>query len=153
MTEPVDESFLARFKRMARDFFKEGPRRKKPKTKAEKGSGAVIAYSHYSYKLLGGLAEPFTRYFEDLRPKLLKAGLKITLRGYVSMMLLVSALALLVPLIASLAFGLLFRAAFAGILLLGGALGLLSWAVAFLVMYTYPSVKACLLYTSDAADE
>jgi len=127
---------------MARDFFKEGPRRKKPKTKAEKGSGAVIAYSHYSYKLLGGLAEPFTRYFEDLRPKLLKAGLKITLRGYVSMMLLVSALALLVPLIASLAFGLLFRAAFAGILLLGGALGLLSWAVAFLVMYTYPSVKA-----------
>jgi len=142
LTEPVDESFLARFKRMARDFFKEGPRRKKPKTKAEKGSGAVIAYSHYSYKLLGGLAEPFTRYFEDLRPKLLKAGLKITLRGYVSMMLLVSALALLVPLIASLAFGLLFRAAFAGILLLGGALGLLSWAVAFLVMYTYPSVKA-----------
>ena len=127
---------------MARDFFKEGPRRKKPKTKAEKGSGAVVAYSHYSYKLLGGLAEPFTRYFEDLRPKLLKAGLKITLRGYVSMMLLVSALALLVPLIASLAFGLLFRAAFAGILLLGGALGLLSWAVAFLVMYTYPSVKA-----------
>ncbi len=142
MTEPVEESFLARFKRMARDFFKEGPRRKKPKTKAEKGSGAVVAYSHYSYKLLGGLAEPFTRYFEDLRPKLLKAGLKITLRGYVSMMLLVSALALLVPLIASLAFGLLFRAAFAGILLLGGALGLLSWAVAFLVMYTYPSVKA-----------
>lgn len=127
---------------MARDFFKEGPRRKKPKTKAEKGSGAVVAYSHYSYKLLGGLAEPFTRYFEDLRPKLLKAGLKITLRGYVSMMLLVSALALLVPLVASLAFGLLFRAAFAGILLLGGALGLLSWAVAFLVMYTYPSVKA-----------
>jgi len=142
LTEPVEESFLARFKRMARDFFKEGPRRKKPKTKAEKGSGAVVAYSHYSYKLLGGLAEPFTRYFEDLRPKLLKAGLKITLRGYVSMMLLVSALALLVPLIASLAFGLLFRAAFAGILLLGGALGLLSWAVAFLVMYTYPSVKA-----------
>lgn len=142
MTEPEEERFLARLKRYVKGLFEKTPKRKKPKVTSEKDSGTLIEYSHFSFRLLGRTAQPFFRYFEDLKPKLLKAGLKITLRGYVSLVILVSALALMAPLIASLALGLLFRAAFAGILLLGVALGLLSWALTFIVLYMYPSIKA-----------
>jgi len=141
LIELEEESPLARVKRRVRGFFEQAPRRKKPKVTAEK-AGTLTAYSHYSFRLVGAAAQLFTRYFEDLRPKLLKAGLKITLRGYVSLMILVATIALLVPLAASLVLGVLFRAAFTGILLLGCALGFLSWALSFIVLYTYPSIKA-----------
>lgn len=142
MIEPEHERLLTRLKRRAGSFFKEAPKRKKPKAAAKKEANILVEYSHFSFKLLGDIAQPFTRHFEDLGPKLPKAGLKITLRGYVSLMVLVSTITLLAPLTASLVFGILFRAAFTGILLLGGALGLLGWAMSFIVLYAYPSIKA-----------
>jgi len=142
VTEPEHEGLLTRLKRRVKGFFREAPKRKKPKAATKKEANTLVEYSHFSFKLLGDIAQPFTRYFEDLRPTLPKAGLKITLRGYVSLIVLVSTIALLVPLIASLALGMLFRAAFTGILLLGGALGLLGWAMSFIVLYAYPSIKA-----------
>ena len=142
MTEPQEERLLARLKSKARELLEERPRLRKDKAEAEKNAGTLISYSHHAFKLLGGVAQPFTRYFDDLRPKLLKAGLKISLRGYVSLMILVSSIALVVPLATSVILGLLFRAAFAGVMLLGGALGLLSWALSFILMYLYPSIRA-----------
>lgn len=142
MTEPAHEGLLTRLKRNVKGFFREAPKRKKPKATTKKKANTLVEYSHFSFKLLGDIAQPFTQYFEDLRPTLPKAGLKITLRGYVSLMALVSTIAFLVPLIASLVLGILFIAAFTGILLLGGAIGLLGWAMSFIVLYAYPSIKA-----------
>jgi len=142
LTEPAHEGLLTRLKRRAKGFFREAPKRKKPKATTKKEANTLIEYSHFSFKLLGDITQPFTRYFEDLRPTLPKAGLKITLRGYASLMVLVGTIAFLVPLIASLVLGILFRAAFTGILLLGGAMGLLGWAMSFIVLYAYPSIKA-----------
>jgi len=142
LTEPAHEGLLTRLKRNVKGFFREAPKRKKPKATTKKKANTLVEYSHFSFKLLGDIAQPFTQYFEDLRPTLPKAGLKITLRGYVSLMALVSTIAFLVPLIASLVLGILFIAAFTGILLLGGAIGLLGWAMSFIVLYAYPSIKA-----------
>ena len=142
MTEPAKENVLGRLRRKARELFEEAPKRRKQKATAKKESDTITEYSHFAFSVFGGVGQLFSRYFEDLRPKLLKAGLKITLRGYVSLMVLISTIALMASLAASLVFGLLFSAAFTGILLLGGALGLLSWALSFIVLYTYPSIKA-----------
>jgi len=141
LTELSFQGLLGRLKSRMEGLFVEAPKRKKPKVKAEKTS-TIVAYSHYAFKLLGGRAQVVTKYFEDLRPKLLKAGIRITLRGYVSLMMLVTTIALLVPFAVSLFLGLLFKAAFSGVLLLGCALGLFGWALSFTVFYTYPSIKA-----------
>jgi len=135
------QSLLGRLKGRIGGLFVEAPKRKKLKVEAEKTS-TIVAYSHYAFRLLGGRAQLVTKYFEDLRPKLLRAGIRITLRGYVSLMMLGTTIALLVPLAVSLFLGLLFSVAFSGVLLLGCAFGLFGWSLSFTVFYTYPSIKA-----------
>lgn len=142
MTEPEEESLLTRLRTRITEVFRETPRRKKKKPKVKVKTSTIRDYSHFSFRLFGGRVQLFERYLQDLKPNLQKAGMKITVRSYVSLMILTSMIGFIVPMVASVILGIVFKTALVGILLLGGALGLLCWAVAFIVCYSYPSIKA-----------
>ena len=111
-----------------------GEREAEPK---ERTPAHVIAY-----RLLAPLAEKLLPYTEDLRIKLRRAGMKVSLRGYVSLMLFDS----FVVMAATFAYC-QFMLPLLGFpqtqaLLLSTGLALLAWAVSFNFHYIYPSIKA-----------
>jgi flagellar protein FlaJ len=142
LTRPEIQKRLSFLKSSIGDFFKTDGKRKVSKPKGEKKEGTVSSFAHASFGMLGGFAEPVLHHFEDLRPNLLKSGIKITLRSYVSLMIFLPAIAFILPFAFSLTLGVLLRAGFAGVLLVGLAIGLLCAAVSFTALYSYPSIKA-----------
>lgn len=133
----------ARFSKISiGDLFKTEGKRKVSKPKGEKKEGTISSFAHAAFGMLGGFAEPVLHHFEDLRPNLLKSGIKITLRSYVSLMIFLPAIAFIIPFVFSMTLGLLLRGGFVGVLLIGSAIGLLSAALSFTALYSYPSIKA-----------
>ena len=142
MSETKKTGLRTRISNIVTGVFRQKPTRKKPKLKAEQKQSTLVTWSHYAFSATGGRMQFLANYFQDLRPKLIKAGMKITLRAYISLVISFSAIAFIIPLASSLVLGIVFRAAFTGILLLGLALGLLCFSFTFIALYTYPSIKS-----------
>jgi len=95
-------------------------------------------YSEFCYNQVGSYALNLVDYFEDLRPKLSKAGIEITLPEYLSMMLFSTGLIALL----SLAIGGTFLVVTMGIsgILMSVILAIVSTVVSGLGFYIYPAI-------------
>ena len=129
----------------------------------------------YAFKIFGKRVQRFLPHFEGLHNQLKKGGVKIALTAYLSFMILASIIAFIIP-VALLPFLLpsILRVSFfsAENFILSLMFALLAAVSTFILIYAYPGMKssnrkvpielnlpyissfmACLLYTSDAADE
>ncbi|MDW8045611.1 MAG: type II secretion system F family protein [Nitrososphaerota archaeon] len=80
-------------------------------------------------------------YLQDLRPKLLKSGLRVSLEAYASTIVFFSILASIISFIISLIIGFIYNLPFWLNILFGIASSILGYATVFIVFYTYPSIK------------
>ncbi|MFB6114728.1 MAG: type II secretion system F family protein [Candidatus Nanohalobium sp.] len=96
-------------------------------------------YAEFCYDQVGPFALKFLDSFEGLRPQLNKAGIKVSLPEYVSMMLFTS---IVTSLVSTIFFSLLFMLG-AGVsgLILGVTLGAVLGGVSLVVFYILPSMK------------
>ncbi len=95
-----------------------------------------------SYRLLGERIARVIPLFEDLRPNLLRSGKRVHFEAYVSLIVLTSIMAFVIGFSAMTVFGLVFHGDILLVLLFGLAVGLLSGATGFVVMYALPSIGA-----------
>ena len=95
-----------------------------------------------SYRLLGERVARVLPFFEDLRPNLMRSGKRVHFEAYVSLVVLSSLIAFVVGFAVTAVVGLLIGGEILLVLLLALALGLLSGATGFGVMYSLPSLTA-----------
>ncbi|MEM2339227.1 MAG: hypothetical protein QXW83_03395, partial [Nitrososphaerales archaeon] len=81
-------------------------------------------------------------YLQDLRPKLLKSGLKVSLEAYASTIIFFSILASITSFIIGLLIGFVYHLPLWLNTLFSIASSMLGYATVFAILYTYPSLKA-----------
>ena len=112
--------------------------KKEKKEKPEKPK-LEFNFANVGYRFFGQIAEKMTKYFIGYELILKKAGIKLTLVKYISQILLISLITLIVGLVVPLPILLFFLQPFFAIITTI-AIGLLAGAMAFMVMYIYPTM-------------
>lgn len=95
-----------------------------------------------SYRLLGERIARVIPLFEDLRPNLLRSGMRVHFEAYVSLIVFTSMIVFAIGFAATTVIGLAAHGEVLIVLLLGLGVGLLSAATGFIVTYALPSLGA-----------
>jgi flagellar protein FlaJ len=96
----------------------------------------------YPYRVLGEKIVRIAPFFQDLKPKLLKANLRIDFQAYIAFILFFSSIASFGVFITTILIGLGLGLPFILLILTGIALSLLSGTITFMFLYAYPSLIA-----------
>jgi flagellar protein FlaJ len=125
---------------MSTEEKKDNVEQKDTKTTQEKPVKPKLEFNfaNVGYRFFGNIAEKMTKYFIGYELILKKAGIKLTLVKYISQILLISLITLIVALIVPLPILLFILKPFFAIITTV-AIGLLGGAIAFMVMYMYPT--------------
>lgn len=95
-----------------------------------------------AYRVFGERIDRVLSLFEDLRPGLLRSGLRVSFPAYVSLILFSSLIALLAGFGGTATLGLVFGLPFMILLAFAFAVGVLCGALTFVVVYVFPSMRA-----------
>lgn len=96
----------------------------------------------YPYRILGEKIVKIAPFFQDLKPKLLKANLRVDFQAYIAFILFFSSIAFFGVFITTILIGISLGLPFILLVLVGIALSLLSASITFIFLYAYPSLIA-----------
>ena len=108
-----------------------------------KASNKVLSISDpivYPYRILGEKIVRIAPFFQDLKPKLLKANLRIDFQAYIAFILFFSSIASFGVFITTILIGLGLGLPLILLILTGIALSILSGTITFMFLYAYPSL-------------
>jgi flagellar protein FlaJ len=94
----------------------------------------------YPYRILGEKIVRIAPFFQDLKPKLLKANLRIDFQAYIAFILFFSSIASFGVFITTILIGLGLGLPLILLILTGIALSILSGTITFMFLYAYPSL-------------
>jgi len=114
-------------------------REKKKEGEEERGEKK---YHALAYAIFGPFTDKLLPHTEDLRVKLRKAGMKISLRAYVSLMFMNSFIVMVATFIYLNLILKLFAFSSIQVTMLSLGFAFMSWAITFYMHYAYPSIKA-----------
>jgi flagellar protein FlaJ len=98
-----------------------------------------VDYSGFAYRVFGSLAAKSMQYFEGLDLNLKRAGIKLTLVKYISKIYMTAFIALIAGILVPIPILYLLNMQWLFIIITSIALGFIAAAVAFIVIYVYPS--------------